>query len=234
MSVTPKPSATIVLARDADRGPELLFVRRRAGDAFGETYTFPGGVLDVDEFKAREFCIGVTDGDASSMFGIDSGGLDYFSAVVRELFEETGILLTNGELGENRDEARAGLYAGRLGWREFLRRNQLTIACDQMHYFAHWITPTLLPKRWTTRFFLARMPAGQTAVPDGSEITDARWMTASEALDSARERTRRLPYPTRKTVASFGNPETVDDLLNWARLRQVDGVPAIQPEMRRD
>ena len=33
--VEPLPSSTVVVVRDSDRGPEMLLVRRRAGDAFG-------------------------------------------------------------------------------------------------------------------------------------------------------------------------------------------------------
>ena len=97
MSVTPKPSSTVVLIRDSDNGPEILFVRRRAGDAFGEAYTFPGGVLDDNEADAEQFCTGIDSAEANAVLGTESGGLDYFSAVVRELYEETGLLLCTAE-----------------------------------------------------------------------------------------------------------------------------------------
>ncbi len=47
------PSATVVLLREADGLPELLMVKRRAGDAFGDSYAFPGGVVDHDESDAH-------------------------------------------------------------------------------------------------------------------------------------------------------------------------------------
>jgi 8-oxo-dGTP pyrophosphatase MutT (NUDIX family) len=231
MAVTPKPSATIVLARDSDHGPEVLLVRRRAGDAFGKAYTFPGGVLDDDESAARDFCTGANDDTANTMFGIDEGGLDYFSAVVRELFEETGVLLTGGEVSEDSEAARQALCDGNLTWPDFLGRNSLTIECDQMHYIAHWITPTVLPKRWSTRFFLARMPDEQKVTPDGREVTDYCWLTPAAAATAARDGSRKLPFPTQRTVESLADVSSVDELLNWARQRQDQGIPAILPEV---
>ena len=94
----PRPSSTVVVFRDSDRGPELLLVKRRSGDAFGDAYTFPGGVLDDDEYLARELCSGLDAEETNSLLGLKEGGLDYFNAAVRELFEETGVLLAQGDL----------------------------------------------------------------------------------------------------------------------------------------
>jgi 8-oxo-dGTP pyrophosphatase MutT (NUDIX family) len=71
----PRPSATVVLLRDNDESPEILLVRRRAGDAFGDSYTFPGGVLDDDEAAARNYCSGLASHDADALLGVESGGL---------------------------------------------------------------------------------------------------------------------------------------------------------------
>jgi 8-oxo-dGTP pyrophosphatase MutT (NUDIX family) len=226
MIVTPRPSATIVLARDADGGPEILLVKRRAGDAFGNSYTFPGGVLDDDEAAATPHCEGLSPADANAVLGVDSGGLDYYSAVVRELYEETGVLMcAHAEIDAM---YRAQLHKGRLAWADFLQEHGLSIPCDALHYFTHWITPSALPKRWTTRFFLAAMPEGQQVEPDGSEITDYCWVTAADALASAGSGDRR------KTIEAFIGMDSVAALVEFARQRQRDGIPAIQPEIRAD
>lgn len=232
MTVTPKPSATIVLARDSDQGPEILLVKRRAGDAFGDSYTFPGGVLDDDESTARHFCTGLSPDEADTVLGTDSGGLDYYSAVVRELYEETGVLL--GAETSIDASFRGQLHDGTLQWADLLQQHDLSVPCDALHYFTHWITPSALPKRWTTRFFLAAMPEGQEVQPDGSEITDYCWATAADALASAASGDRKIPYPTRKTIEAFIGMRSVAALIEWARQRQAEGIPAIQPEIRAD
>ena len=94
MSPAPaKPSATIVLLRESSGGPEVLLVKRRAGDAFGNNYAFPGGVVDEDESASHEYSQGKTADEANTELNVAEGGLDYYSAAIRELFEETGILL---------------------------------------------------------------------------------------------------------------------------------------------
>lgn len=231
MAVTPRPSATVVLLRESDRGTEILFVKRRSGDAFGDSWTFPGGVLDDDEHIARTCCCGLTEAEANSILDVEDGGLDYFSTAVRELFEETGVLLVNGAIDLSMDEARHPLMRGDASWTVFLQSNGLTVACNALHYFSHWITPSALPKRWTTRFFLAELPQGQEAEPDGIEVTESIWLTADKALQHAREGLGKLPYPTRKTLESFAGLNSIQEYRNWARQRQAEGVPAIQPEM---
>ena len=224
------PSSTVVVVRDADDGPELLLVRRRAGDAFGESYTFPGGVLDADEREARGACRGLAEDRANALLKLESGALDYYSAVVRELFEETGVLL--GAARPVDQHLRDRLHAGDLPWKDLLAELGLTIPCNALQYFAHWITPSALPKRWSTRFFLAAMPDGQQVRPDGDEITDFCWATSGEALASARSGEREIPFPTRRTLESLAGKESVAALMDWARHRQAAGIPAIQPELR--
>jgi len=231
MAVTPRPSATVVLLRDSDRGPEILFVKRRSGDAFGDSWTFPGGVLDDDEHVARICCCGLAESEANSVLDVEDGGLDYFSTAVRELFEETGVLLVNEAVDPSLESARRALINGDARWNAFLETNGLTVACDSLFYFTHWITPTVMPKRWTTRFFLAELPQGQEAEPDGIEVTESIWLTADKALQHAREGLGKLPYPTRKTLESFAGLNSIQEYRNWARERQAEGIPAIQPEM---
>ena len=88
-----------------------------------------------------------------------------------------------------------------------------------------------MPKRWTTRFFLAELPPGQEVEPDGIEVTESIWLTADKALGHARDGHGKLPYPTRKTLELFAGLNSIQDYRNWARQRQAEGVAAIQPEM---
>jgi 8-oxo-dGTP pyrophosphatase MutT (NUDIX family) len=210
----------------------MLLVRRRAGDAFGESYTFPGGVLDADEADARLSCSGMAAEDADALLGVESGALDYYSAVVRELFEETGVLL--GSEFPVKEEFRDRLHDGSLAWKDLLRELNLSVPCGELRYFAHWITPSTLPKRWSTRFFLAPMPARQEVRPDGNEITDHCWATAGEAIASAKSGEREIPFPTLRTIEALAGKKSVAAMVRWAARRQAAGIPAIQPEIRAD
>ena len=120
------PSATIVLLREREGSPELLMVKRRAGDAFGDSYAFPGGVVDHDESDAHGRIDGQTADEANAVLGVSRDGLDYYSAAIRELFEETGILLGRDNKGEWASDSpqlqalRVEVDQGRLPWSEFL------------------------------------------------------------------------------------------------------------------
>jgi 8-oxo-dGTP pyrophosphatase MutT (NUDIX family) len=210
-------------------------VRRRAGDAFGDSFAFPGGVLDADESSSHAFCHGVTADEADAVLRVAAGGLDFFSAAIRELFEETGILLARNAGGDwatdspRLQELRAKVNQTTLAWPEFLREQELHMACDALHYFAHWETPLNRPKRWSTRFFIAEAPSGQTVSHDGGELTDVRWLTAAEALLSEREGNMKLPFPTIKTLQMLAEFDSVGSLRDWARTRTQEGVDKIRP-----
>lgn len=234
-TVSARPSATIVMLRDAQPAPELLMVRRRGGDAFGESYAFPGGVLDDDESLAAGFCHGRTPKEADAMLGVSGGGLDFYVAAIRELFEETGILLVRDESGawastvEDLETLRARLCGRTLQWSQFLRQHTLTMACDALHYFAHWETPLGLPKRWSTRFFLALMPPGQDARHDGAELTDSRWLRAAEAMTHAKHGSMKVPFPTYRNLEALSAFESIDALDGWAARRRAEGIPKTRP-----
>ncbi len=234
--VPAKPSATIVMLRKSSSCPELLLVRRRAGDAFGDSYAFPGGVVDDDEPAAHAFSRGITADEANTLLNISQGALDYYTAAIRELFEETGILLVRDSAGDwvcGSPELRAlrrNVDQGVLSWSDFLRQQGLNMASDALHYFAHWETPLNLPKRWSTRFFLAELPSGQVATHDGSEVTDSRWIPAAEALSLGRDGGMTLPYPTVKTLESLAKFTTLGEMLDWAKDRASHGIEKILPE----
>jgi 8-oxo-dGTP pyrophosphatase MutT (NUDIX family) len=228
-------SATVVVLREGEKAPELLMVKRRAGDAFGDSYAFPGGVVDHDESDAHGLIDGRTADEAAAILGIDGNALDYYSAAIRELFEETGILLArtaNGAWANVTDELqelRIEVDKGRLRWSAFLEQQKLRIACDALHYFAYWQTPLDQPKRWSTRFFVAAAPPGQEASHDGSEVTEFRWITAKDALAAARERLMKLPQPTKRNLKNMQHCDSVDGTLAWADNCCAEGIVKLQP-----
>lgn len=229
-AVPARPSSTIVVLRDGNSRPEMLMVKRRAGDAFGDSYAFPGGVVDADESAARNFCLGISAGQANATLSVPQGGLDYYSAGIRELFEETGLLLARDNAGmwacdeSLSPDLREKVDKGLLPWPEFLEQQTLHMACDALHYFAHWETPLEFPKRWTTRFFATVLPTGQTACHDGIETTDSRWMRATDALSEEKRGQINMPYPTIKTLEKLQEFDSVNDLLTWVRQEQSAGI----------
>ncbi len=225
-----RPSSTVVLVRAASGEPELFMVRRHEASSFGAAFAFPGGVIDSDDAAVHEFCTGISVGEADAHLGVKANGLDFYSAAIRELFEESGVLLADvGAVEEDLAEVRDGLNCGADDWSDFVTRNRLELACDSLHYFAHWITPRALTPRYSTRFFLAEMPAGQQARHCGGELTDSRWTTAHDMLEAGRAGEALLHFPTIKTLESIARYRMLADLVDWARSSVDWGVTTMLP-----
>jgi 8-oxo-dGTP pyrophosphatase MutT (NUDIX family) len=233
--VPARRAATVVMLRKGPQAPELLMVRRRAGDVFGDSYAFPGGLVDDDESAAQAYCQGVSSAEADSLLQVSSGGLCFYSAAIRELFEETGILLAkdaSGSWAGDSTEMRAlrvQVDKGILPWSEFLRSQCLHMVCNALHYFAHWETPLIQPKRWSARFFFADMPTEQDVQHDGSELTDSLWITAADALSASRDGVMKLPFPTIRNLRMFSDIDSVEGLMDWADARADAGVLRTRP-----
>ena len=65
--------------------------------------------------------------------------------------------------------------------RELQEEANVSITVDDLFPFAHWVTPEIETRRYDTRFFLARMPEGQTAKHDDSETTALEWLIAARS-----------------------------------------------------
>jgi 8-oxo-dGTP pyrophosphatase MutT (NUDIX family) len=207
-------------------------VRRHAKSSFGTAYAFPGGVVDDDDARVHEFCTGLSTVQADSRLGVKSHGLDLYSAAIRELFEESGVLLASTEtVIEDLGTARDALNDGSARWSEFVVRNQLELRCDQLHYISHWLTPPTLPKRYSTRFFLAELPEGQAAMHCGGELTDSRWTTAHDMLEAGWAGDVELHFPTIKTLESIERHKTLEALVEWARSCVEWGVTSMVPKI---
>ena len=236
----PAPSATVVVARAGNGAPEFLLVRRHAHAAFGASHVFPGGLVEVQDRAAQRCCRSLSAVEANRCLGLEEGALDYYSAAIRELFEETGVLLArdasgrlpaaaSGHDGEPYPKERLELLSGGLSWPDLLERHSLTLCADRLTYFAWWITPAARPARFSTRFFMASLPPGQAAHHDGRELTDSCWMTAVDALAAGQQGELQLPPPTAATLRDLSGLARLDDLQEWAGRRAAAGVSPVLP-----
>ncbi|HEY6133048.1 MAG TPA: MBL fold metallo-hydrolase [Rubrivivax sp.] len=215
-------AASVIVLRDRTdaEGFEVLMLRRaeRDGDFRSGAAVFPGGALDVRDREAHRHGIGWDDAAASRRLAVDEGGLDYLIAAARECFEEVGLLFADGIDA-------AGLHSAHTQWRGPLQSGERSIAalCEALgmcidlrgwHYLSHWLTPPGLPKRFDTRFFVARAPEGQTATPDLAEAVELMWLTPAQALEPQRQLTL-LPV-TRRTLQMLAAFADVQAVLTFA------------------
>ncbi len=238
-----RPAATVMLVRDSPtEGLEVLMVKRNLNSDFvGGAYVFPGGAVDPADGgpEAESWCRGRSDHEASEILGIDAGGLAYWVAVLRELFEEAGILLAttaDGETLELTGDTAERFVAHRAAVNDRSRRfldvvaeEQLTLEVGRLYYFAHWITPEGSPRRYDTRFFVATAPQHQTAAHDAGEVIADEWVTPAAALRRHREGDIELIFPTIKNLQAISRFTTVAELVDAALT--AESVPAITPRI---
>jgi 8-oxo-dGTP pyrophosphatase MutT (NUDIX family) len=234
---TPRPSSTIVLLRE-ERGGErpfsVLLLERHGSIAFPGAHAFPGGVVDSGDEHCGEALLPATQCWASAAEGdCPPDALRYWMAGVRELFEEVGILLArrNGRLVEGPlTPALARLRAEVLAGAAFapaLAAEGLVPATDALFYFARWITPTMNPRRWDTRFLVGEVPAGAEIAVDGTETVSAAWLTPRAALAEYEAGRIELIPPTVRTLDDLTRFPSVDAVLRDAAERV---VRALTPE----
>jgi 8-oxo-dGTP pyrophosphatase MutT (NUDIX family) len=208
---TPRQAATIVLAREAaETDFEVLMLKRPSTARFAAgAFVFPGGTIDV----------GDVDEELESRMPPSGRGAEPEAvlAALRELFEETGLLLADRRLDDAVEaRMRAELLAGERTFGDVAREHDLGFTSIHVCYFARWITPSRFARRYDTRFFLAELPADRPDfTPDLTpEIADSLWVTPEVAVK--RFRTGHLPmlFPTRvtlQTLAGFGSIDRVFD-----------------------
>jgi 8-oxo-dGTP pyrophosphatase MutT (NUDIX family) len=90
--------------------------------------------------------------------------------------------------------------------------------------FSRWITPAAVQIRFDTHFFLACQPDGQEPRIDGEECVDLGWFAPASALDAYRAGDLPLVFPTIKHLEQLGGFASVDELLAYARGREVQPV----------
>jgi 8-oxo-dGTP pyrophosphatase MutT (NUDIX family) len=190
-------------------------------------YVFPGGALDEGD-GGEDLAFGMSDDVASARLSLSSGGLAYYVAALRELFEEAGLLIACTSEGddvlfaapEDRDrlgEERRALNDGTLRFADMLRARGLRVNLHGVAYLAHWITPAGLPRRYDTRFFVALAPEGQRATHDAGETTADRWIRPSDALAAHDRGDIEIMLPTRHNLEAVAHFREAHEVLAYAR-----------------
>ena len=194
-SVPIRPAATVMLIDDR---PDLqvFMLERHANTVFaGGMWVFPGGAGDHQDDAAyfQDIATHRSDREASDLMGIESGGIAYYMAAIRETFEEAGILLAlhredesplliNEENAARFENYRDRLNAGEIELKTILEQENLLADVGQMHYIARWITPLGSPRRFDARFFIARIPSSQIPLHDDGELVNSDWLRPAEVL----------------------------------------------------
>ncbi len=105
--------------------------------------------------------------------------------------------------------------------RELAEEANVRLTPADLEPLAHWVTPQIETRRFDTRFFLARMPAGQVAKHDEGETTALEWLTPRGAVAKFERRELLLPPPTWTTIRQLEKLASIEDVFAWARARKI-------------
>ena len=199
-------------------------VKRPGRGDFPDLHVYPGGKVDSDDEGFDALCSGIDDAEASSRVRVDAGGLKYWVAVIRECYEEAGVLLAERdgapfEYASDAERARfrlarQDLIDGTLKFSDFVTSEGLRLATHRVQYLSHWITPEGAPARFDTRFFVAGMPEGQTTDRHESEVVSGDWVTPKAALEHHEAGRWQMIYPTFTNLGSVAGYARVDEMID--------------------
>ena len=189
----PRDAASVVMLRDSAAGLEVLLMRRHADSAvLGGAYVFPGGKVDAAD-TAPDMLARLDRSPDALHARLGEPGLSpvqaaaFFVAAAREAAEESGLLLLqrgDAEVALHSADACARLRAGEA-LAALLAAHGARLDTDALAPWSRWITPrrpSVMNKRFDTRFLLAAAPPAQQTQIDDFEMTEARWLTPRAAI----------------------------------------------------
>ncbi len=187
-----RPAATLILIRDRDIAPSVLMGQRGAGAAFMPgKFVFPGGAVDAGDATALP--------DRALPFPC-RGRLAHETApdlvralpaaAIRELYEETGLILGRPKTWPTPP----------AGWHGFAATGHRPDA-TRLQFVFRAVTPVGRPHRFDARFFLADAASVANDPDDFSgaedELNHLQWVPLAEA------RRFDLPFITQVVLAEI-------------------------------
>jgi 8-oxo-dGTP pyrophosphatase MutT (NUDIX family) len=196
VTVEPRPAASVILVRAAAPGApeplEVYMIRRQRGMKFlGGYYAFPGGRVDAADGAPASLgrCWGLTSPAAAALFPATAGAvpLAFWVTAVRELLEESGILLacdaggraleaSAPDVASAIDRCRHALMGHEAPFAALLAREGWYADLRPLTYLSHFVTPRSSPIRFAARFFLATPPRGQEPRLFTEETSEGFWI----------------------------------------------------------
>jgi 8-oxo-dGTP pyrophosphatase MutT (NUDIX family) len=233
-----KDAATVILVRPSKSGAwEIFLARRHQKQSFmAGAYVFPGGQLEESDNDPQlgkyikttnvfDPCRLLQD---SSLSREKARG--FFIAAIRETFEESGILLGGKPTGnfisfcdekvlQRFNDCRRQLNTSQITLMEIAQKEEILFFPDALVYYSYWITPEFEKKRFSTRFFLTKLPPCQIPVADAVELTVSLWVTPQEALEMHYRKEIILMPPTLKTIEELSAFKNIDELFSAAKTK---------------
>lgn len=195
-----RASAAVVPWRRGERGELLVYwmLRNPALAFMGGWHAFPGGGQNRTDtaFALEETPQG---GEGTTRPGPEIGDAELATlgpdlppglllCAIRELFEETGLLLERGvlagEIPPDLAALREDLLAGRRDFAALAAERGFRLAAGELQFAGRWLTPPMGPMRFDNRFFLLHWPQDIGLEPEviEGELLSGEWIEPAAAL----------------------------------------------------
>nr|WP_258133544.1 NUDIX hydrolase [Arthrobacter sp. MYb224] len=223
---TARRASSVCLVQDGVHGVET-FLGYRPGESPLGSVAFPGGSVEAgDRVEYKWF------GPNLSQWSKRMDVLDqqlvraHLVCAIRELFEETGILLAGTdeqsvvEMNDPEEwmSAREAIAGQDLAFEEFLRRRGLGLRTDLLRPVSHWLSPNFAFRRFDTWYFTATVPVHQEPRLLRAKGKWAQWCSSEQIM---------AQRATSELGDRIGQPSTVG-----LRLSQITS-PAVEQMLER-
>lgn len=172
-------AATVILVRPSEEGPRILMGQRGAKAAFmPNKFVFPGGAVDATDGFSSGLKLSSELAQKLAKEAEPEMPLALAHAAIRELWEETGLVL---------GEALSGAVPAQVpeNWEDFYQAGHQPTA-DGMRFIFRAITPPGRPRRFDARFLMVDAAKISGNLDDFSrasgELSHLQWVPLVDAM----------------------------------------------------
>ncbi|WP_443022608.1 NUDIX hydrolase [Sinomonas sp.] len=187
---TARQASSVVLVRDSAEGTET-WLAYRPGDSPLGVVAFPGGSVQNADNDTFDW-FGPSVGQWAEALGVEefSTARAHVVGAIRELFEETGVLLAGSDAttvveGTGTPEwtrAREAVANEEISFADLMAKRGLGLRTDLLRPLVHWVSPDFAHRRFDTRYFAATLPVGQTPMLLPSRGVWGEWVLPARLL----------------------------------------------------
>ncbi|WP_286161110.1 NUDIX hydrolase [Arthrobacter sp. MYb213] len=184
-------ASSVCLVQDGVDGVET-FLGYRSGESPLGSVAFPGGSVEAGD-RAEYKWFGPSLTSWSKRLDVLDQQLVrvHLVCAIRELFEETGILLAGTdeqsviEMSDPEEwmSAREAIAGQDLEFAEFLRRRGLGLRTDLLRPVSHWVSPNFAFRRFDTWYFGATVPLRQEPSLLRAKGRWAQWCSTEQIIE---------------------------------------------------
>ncbi|CAI5438640.1 unnamed protein product [Caenorhabditis angaria] len=200
LTTTWKSASSIILASTKSR--RILMLKRGNTASFmPNSMVFPGGIVEKSDAKFGE---------------------QYRIAAIRELFEESGVLLTkNGFETSDGNEDLKKIKMDIVKNSDIFENFKNKIDADQLIEWDTFLTPATNPKRFFTKFFVALVEDEPQIDLCTSEMSEYVWVDPLECVKNAFDGKFTLPPPQVYELTRLSQVNDWKKLENFGNTKQV-------------